>query len=232
MKTNLDLLLDNSTEDLFKSLKSKYKIKILPNYNYSINIIEKKYRKNVATIWYDQFNPRPDYFAHELLHIKIHSQNFQISKIIDRLFWDFPNVRQLWNREFRNLIGNIIEHEKMFYEYLKLGFPENEFVGDFYEKKCSIQEIKYEMNICLHPSLDSLKYITAKFFLIKGTLDTSIDYEQELKMLSKLAPDLFYNLNSFWISLIEMKAPFNKEKQENLVLDFLNKIEINYNNVA
>ncbi len=231
MKTNLNLLLDNTTEDLFKSLKSKYKIKILPDYDYSVNIIERKYRKNVATICYDQFNPRSDYFAHELLHIKIHSQNFRISKLIDKLFWDFPNVSQLWNREFRNLIGNIIEHEKMFNEYSKLGFKENEFVGDFYEKKCSIQEIEYKMNVCLHPSLDSLKYITAKFFLIKGTLDTSIDYQEELIMLSKLAPDLLYNFNSFWISLLEMKVPYNKEKQEKLVLNFLKKIETNYKKV-
>ncbi|WOD45009.1 hypothetical protein [Hwangdonia lutea] len=232
MKTNLELLINKQTEDLWKLLKSKYKINIISDYNYSVNILERKHRKSFAAIWYDQYNPRPEYFAHELLHVKINHQGFIVSKLIDNLFSDFPFVNQLWEeREFRNLIGNIIEHQKMFHEYLKFGFEEKYFVGDYNERKCSINEIELKMDICLHPSLDSLKYITAKFFLMKGALDPSINYNEELKLFSKLAPNLFDNLNVFWNALVKMKAPYNKEKQEILVLDFFNNIEKNYSRV-
>ena len=87
------------------------------------------------------------------------------------------------------------------------------------------------MNLCSHPSLESLKYITAKFFLIKGTLDSNINYTQELKLLSKLSPDLMESLDLFWKSLIEMKVPYHKSNQEIVVFDFFNNIEHVYNKV-
>lgn len=120
----------------------------------------------------------------------------------------------------------------MFPQYLELGFEENEFVGDFYERKCSIHEISYEMKLWAHPSIFSYKYITAKFFLIKGTLNTSINYNQEEKELQKLSPDLYKSLDSFWNSISNLKPPYNKLNQEMLVKKFLEEIEDIYKNVS
>lgn len=227
----LKKLLNEETSKIWDYVNSKCEIKIVPDYDYSVNIIEKDNSEAIATICIDIENQRPDYFAHELLHVKNYCDGFLISKLIDRYFWDFKTVKINWDRQFRNLIGNIIEHEKMFPQYLELGFEEHEFVGDFHQRKCSFDEISYEMKLCSHPSIYSYKYITAKFFLIKGTLDTSINYNKEEKELYKLAPSLYKSLDSFWNSISNLEPSYNKLNQELLVKNFLEEIENSYNKV-
>lgn len=231
MKPTLKKLLNEETSKIWDYVNSKSEIKIVPDDDYSVNIIENDNNKAVATIWIDSENQRPDYFVHELLHIKNYCDGFLISKLIDKYFWDYRTVSLNWDRQFRNLIGNIIDHEKMFPKYLELGFEENEFVGDFHERKCSIDEITYEMKICSHPSIYSYKYITAKFFLIKGTLDSTINYEVEEKELYKLAPNLYKTLDSFWYSILNLEPPYSKLNQEILVKKFLQEIENIYSKI-
>ncbi|MCU7614827.1 hypothetical protein N0B16_10300 [Chryseobacterium sp. GMJ5] len=225
MSKALKLLLDEETTAIWDFVNSKCKVKLVSDYNYSVNIIEREIKTNLATIWYNQFNLRPDYFAHELLHVKINCEGYIVSKLIDKLFWNFPVVAQTWDRPFRNLVGNIVDHEKMFLEYLELGFEKDEFVGDFYERKCTATEINIEMNFCSHPSIHSYKYITAKFFLIKGTLDSSINYDEELKLFSRLAPKLYESLDMFWNSLLSIRKPYEKEIQEKVVTNLLANLE-------
>ena len=119
----------------------------------------------------------------------------------------------------------------MLNQYLELGFREDEFVGDYYEKKCSIEDVNYEMKMCFHPSIDSLKYITAKFFLIKGTINSSFNYVQELNLLSELAPKLYECLETFWNSISQIREPYEKEKQRIIVLTLLNNLEKIYSKV-
>lgn len=226
-----DKLLNEETADIWEYINSKCIVKVLADVDYSAFVIEKKLSQNEATIRYNQFDLRPDYFAHELLHVKIICQGYVISKLIDELHWDFPVVRQTWDREFRNLVGNIIEHEKMLSQYLGLGFSENEFVGDYYEKKCSIEEINFEMRMCFHPSIHSLKYITAKYFLIKGTINPSYNYDQELNSLSILTPELYECLETFWNLTSQLKEPFDSDSQKKIVLNFLNNLEKIYSKV-
>ncbi len=232
MKDSLkNKLLNGETEDIWEYINSKCTVNIIADIDYSAFVIERKSSQNEATIRYNQFELRPDYFAHELLHIKINCDGYLISKLIDELHWKFPVVMQTWDRDFRNLFGNIIEHEKMLNQYLELGFREDEFVGDYYEKKCSIEDVNYEMKMCFHPSIDSLKYITAKFFLIKGTINSSFNYVQELNLLSELAPKLYECLETFWNSISQIREPYEKEKQRIIVLTLLNNLEKIYSKV-
>ncbi len=104
-------------------------------------------------------------------------------------------------------------------------------MGDYFEKKCSLEEINVEMKMYSHPSIYSLKYITAKFFLIKGTINKSFSYDEELKLFLKLAPNLYETLDIFWNYILQMKEPYNKQEQEKIVLDLLNSLEKIYSRI-
>jgi hypothetical protein len=228
VKNNLDLLLNDRTSPIWKSFRFKYKIELIPEYDYSINIIERKFKRNKVSIYYNIYDPRPDHFAHEILHILVHKEGFVITKIIDQYVWNYPRVCEVWDRDFRNLIGNIIDHDKMYPKYLELGFEKSEFVGDYYERKCSVEEIRSEVELNFHPNISTLKYITAKYFLIKGTFDLSIDYTEDLKLLSELSPNLYFILDSFWTSLLNLSPQYSRKNQESIVMEFFKNLEIEY----
>ena len=232
MKNELELLLNDKTKPIWKSFRFKYNIDLIPEYDYYITIIERKIRRHKISIYYDINEPRPDYFAHELLHILIHKEGYVISRLIDKYVWNYPCVCRIWNRDFRNLIENIIDHDKMYPKYLDLGFNKYEFVRGFNERKCTVQEIQNEVINDFHPNLNTLSYITAKYFLMKGTFALNIDYSKELKLIYELSPKLFRILDEFWNSLSQLNPPYSRKTQVDLVNEFFNNLEIEYLKVS
>lgn len=100
MKPTIEKLLNLETSKIWEYVNSKCEIKIVPHYDYSVNIVENDNNKTIATIWIDNENQRPDYFGHELLHVKNYCDGFLISKLIDKYFWDFKIIRDNWDRQF------------------------------------------------------------------------------------------------------------------------------------
>jgi hypothetical protein len=156
---------------------------------------------NDAIFYIDFQNLCKDSFAHELLHVKMSLQGCNINGCLKKHIAESPVLTILLKNELGDHIGNVLQHIRMYDEYLELGFDKSKFISDYNVDKCtevdlSNLEISYKnLNyLCLDSHL-------SKLFAVLCDPNPELNYSSAKVKLSKIDPDLYRisnNLVEHW----------------------------------
>lgn len=180
--------------------------------------------RDEATIYVPAGDPQPASFAHELLHAKM-----RIKEIFCSLKRDVschPFAKSILSDKLCEHISNIMEHRKMFPEFIAMGYKEEEFLADYHTPLLSPEQVSIIISSLksnghyLASGVDLFigKYLSARFCCL-----SNYNYSKELQQMREAEPVLTAYLESF----AERWDKFDIEKNDALAEDdcFLIKMD-------
>ena len=126
----------------------------------------------------------PAFFAHELLHVKIHT--------VDNAFYIYDWQQTKLSKRTYNHLVNTLEHIIMLPAFLDLGYPEDSFLSNGNQRLISIKEIESH-NHCL----DS---IIADCCTVLGNCLSFFNYQEEREYLKSNFEDCYIHVNNIIIA--------------------------------
>ncbi len=162
-------------------------------------------RQNESTIFVPYDNLNPAFFTHELLHIYLRVKNIFVGGHLKGLVLGDNELFKIFNYKLLEHIGNCLDHIKMFPEFVKLGYGENEFIMDYHIKKINEGELidikkYYFINFAFFWKIyngKAINYYIGKYFSIKACPNKNFNYNLELNELKNIDKQLFQILESF-----------------------------------
>ena len=185
-------LIDNRNAALWEELNEHYEIKIelvndTPKYGcYSI--------ENTSTIYVPESKINAASFTHELLHIYLRSKGIFLGARLTRLIRLSKTLSKIYSEPVLEHIGNCLDHIKMLPLYLDLGFDRREFLSDYEQNKCTIEEVgqikKYWKQGATY-NAQVIELYLEKYFAAKACPNEEMDYGNSLQELSQIDEKLF-----------------------------------------
>lgn len=223
LKELLSKSIDKRNTSLWESLNSKNNIVLKESFedNYIIN-----FNQNIITIYIDKNNPNPASFTHELLHIKIKDEGFNVGEILNTQIDKFIELRFI-SKPLKDHLSNCMEHVKMIDIFTALGFHRKEFLSDYKLKKMTFFEL---INLRLmwqnqtKIQSQSMDYYIGKFFAIKACPNLKFSYSRALRTFKIISPELYDILDFYWEAWINLNISTAKQECENLTEEFIQKL--------
>lgn len=206
---NVEKYLDAKNQFLLAELRKVYSIDFEPrSVPYAGVYIQNK--KAIVIFNPDHFSNES--IAHELLHIKIRRYLNIGNGIYTRLIYD-PVFKKVFTKSLCDWITNFFEHSKIFPLYRAMGYSSSNFIINANDEQCRIEDISSLDLVAknVYNSEQIGKYIIYLISIYSHHIKK--DYEQHLKLLREIEPDLFKVVTQFWNSWIEFDL-------ENMHLEF------------
>lgn len=229
---NVELYLDGVNRDLWNTMNQHFNIKI----DYSTDGYYANYRKkNDCTIYVPRHRtPDSVSFTHELLHLYLPQHKIFIGGALERILKVKHPINVIFDKALYDHISNSLEHIKMLPLYLKMGYPIESFILDYYDVKLTDSEVdnlckKYKQGI-LFPKYNRLaiNYFIGKFFAVKADINTDNQYDKQMSVLNTLDHTLFSALDRFWNSWIEYDI---EKKREAWDIDYHSFVDVLVNDL-
>ncbi len=171
-------------------------------------------RNSVGVIEVPARDPQPASFAHELLHAKLWIKQVYCSPKL--AVSGCPKLVPIFSEELCDHFTNILEHRKMFPEFIAMGYKEQEFLADSQTPALTKESADYLL----------LKIKFHGFYLAPGVGDfigtylaarlgcfSYYDYSEELQILRNAEPEL----SSILDSLAESWNKYDYEKEGDIL---------------
>ena len=176
---NLSLYVDQRNEDLLQSLC---------DVNFSICFAEQENYQCCfdgvhQTIVVSSSEVNPAYFAHELLHVKMHLIDYSLYT----LYAKDPQHLNLSKQAYNHLV-NTLEHRTMLPAFLDLGYSEDSFLSNGNHRLIStalIESHKYNID-----------RIISDCFTVLGNCLSFFDYQEEREYLKNNFEDCYILVNN------------------------------------
>lgn len=223
LKELLSKSIDDRNTSLWDSLNSKNNIVLKESFedNYIIN-----FNQNVITIYIDKNNPNPASFTHELLHIKIKDESFNVGEILNRQIDEYIDLSFI-SKPLKDHISNCMEHVKMIDIFTEFGFHRKDFLSDYKVKKMTFFDLLFLRMMWKNQTplrIESIDQYIGKFFAVKACPNPKFNYSKTLKNLKKISPELFEILDHFWKSWMNLDITSSRSDYEKLTEKFASKL--------
>jgi len=176
---------------------------------------------NDAIIYIDFQNLCKDSFAHELLHAQMSMNGCYINGCLKMNIDCSPLLSKLLKSELGDHIGNVLQHVRMYDEYLKLGFDKSKFISDYNSHKCTEAEISSLELLYRNLNYLSLDTHVGKLFAVLCDPNPELDYSTAKVRLSKLEPELYRIANN----LVEQWKLTEIDNYRPVVTEFIANLE-------
>lgn len=216
--TNIPInkLVDERNQYLWKNIKQHYKITIVYSEtdeygNFPIN--------NKSTISVAKNNLNPDSFTHELLHIYMRLHEIYIGGGITNIISSSNIMSLIFSENLLDHFGNSLDHIKMLPIYLAMGFNKEKFLHDYYEQKCTNEDIslmKKNYKIGKIYNSQAIDYYIGKYLAIMADPNDSFNYLPYLQKLKKIDSNLYLVLDK----LIKDWNDFQIDEEDSALNDY------------
>ena len=216
---NVELYLDGANKELWHTMNQCFNISI----DYSSEDCYANYRQNNDFTIYVPQNSIPDAasFTHELLHLYLPYHKTFIGGAIEGMLKETFPLNIIFDNELYDHISNSLEHIKMLPLYLKMGYPIESFILDYYDVKLTDSEVdnlckEYKRGI-LFPKYNRLAInsFIGKYFAVKADINANNQYDKQMSALNTLDHTMFSALDRFWNSWDEYDIEKKREVWEN-----------------
>jgi len=224
-------LIDNRNLELWNSLRSVHEIEIRKESRQDYHAYSKS-NKTIISVPYDNLDTAS--FTHELLHIYLRTKDVFIGGGLTLSIKESEKLSKIFSDALIDHIGNSLDHIKMLPEFLKLGYPESEFISDYSTNKLTVEEIikiknNFKTNFLFKTTYNAsaIDFFIGKYFAVSACTNTTFDYPKELAELKKIDVELFEILETF---VIEWKKydytnPDVLNSYHTILFDFIEKLE-------
>lgn len=224
MHEDYKALIDDRNEDLWREMNAHFHItlKECPEKSYITS-----YTSSGIIIYIDKSNIGPAPFTHELLHLFIKYKDTHILRDLSKMTETDNHLLHLFSQSVVNHISNCLEHFKMLPMYLGRNFDNEHFTQDFQTQLMDGQTTDKLMATYIKNGIydgRAVQTFINKFFSMKASNNKRFDYGPYFKALSKLDPQLYYNLDSFWEGWVNFKIGNPPEEYQNILETFLNEM--------
>lgn len=194
----LNGLIDNRNRQLFQDLSSVYEIEVQFENRNDYGCCSKN---NHSVIYVPSSDRNPASFTHELLHIYLRTKSVFIGAGLKGCINDNAVLKNLFDDNLLEHIGNSLDHIKMLPLFTQLGFTKADFITDYDQDKLTdgeLQSIKSKFNAnWFFKSLynkQAFKLFIGKFFAAKACPNSSFNYADKLSRL-KIINQGLYDIN-------------------------------------
>jgi hypothetical protein len=204
--------LDDRNIDLWRQLNEVHFINVkFQNINaFSVYSIRKE-----STIFVPNNFISAGGFTHELLHIYLRTKDVYMGNGMLRMVREDPQMQKILTEKLLEQVHNCMGHIKMFPIFKRMGYPDNDFLHDYYLNKLGdnkIIDIKNNMIVkpCFRKSYfnkSCVDFYIGTFFAAKACPYTVSVEERNFKELRQINPELYDILDTF----IEQWIPFDIE---------------------
>jgi hypothetical protein len=224
-------LLDNRNLELWNSLRSVHEIEIRKESRQDY-LAYSKGNKTSISVPFDNLDAAS--FTHELLHIYLWTKDVFIGGGLTRSIKESEKLSKIFSDALIDHIGNSLEHIKMLPEFLKLGYPESEFILDYSTNKLTVEEVRKIKNNFTTKFLfkttynaSAVDFFIGKYFAVSACTNMTFDYPKQLRELKKIDVELFEILEIFVIKW--KKYDYTNTDAMNsyhtILFDFIEKLE-------
>lgn len=197
---NVEKYLDAKNQALLTELRSEYDIHFESKKVPYAQVFTQNRR---ATIFFPSDKFSNESIAHELLHIKMRVYGFDIGIGLYTRFIDHPVFKRVFSKFLCDFVTNCFDHCKMFPIYRSMGYNSELFIVNANDEQCKVTDIN-SLGLVLgsvYYSEKIGKYIAYLVSIYAHHIKK--DYEQHLRLLKEIEPDLFKIVTQFWSSWIE-----------------------------
>jgi hypothetical protein len=213
-----NLYIDDANKNLWETMNQSFNISI----NYSAEDCYVNYLQNGNCTIYVPRNKEPDTisFTHELLHLYLPYHETFIGRAIMRNFMTVSPFDLIFDKKLCDHISNSLEHIKMLPLYLKMGYPAERFISDYYDIKLTDNEVdslckNYKRGLLFtRYNKFAINHFIGKFFAVKADVNVNNQYDRQMSALKSLDYALFSALDRFWNSWIEYDVEKQREVWE------------------
>lgn len=192
--TCIDKLLDDKNRELYRFVSSRMTVsfEISPYSVYGVHT-----QGDTVVFYIPDNNLSTASFAHELLHVKLHVLNIYMPASMMLQLATICECNFSISQGLSSHIGNVLEHEKFFSDFIAMGYHEREFISDYdsapmsddkieiYQKRLKkkvLWEYKYDLSI-----LDSF---IGQYFSLKSWHNSSFNSAYYISKMSDIEPEL------------------------------------------
>lgn len=227
--------LDGSNIGLWQTMSQSFHI----NIDYcSEDYYGNYYRNNDCTIYVPKNGiPNTASFTHELLHLLLPSHKIYIGGAVECKLREIFPLNTIFDKDLYDHISNCLGHVKMLPRYLKMGYPIEEFLSDYHEKKLTKNGL-FGLSLlckknCLNRKYNRMAYnaYIGKFFAAKADINPDNHYDELLNGLKKIDSKLFLALETFWNGWVDYDIEKKREVWEDdyhVLVDVLTDDLINW----
>ncbi len=194
-------LLDYRNQNLWNEIQKNYNITFENSFSNEYSC----FTQNKDVIFYiDKDNLCKSSFTHEMLHVYLRHKDCYISGGLNNTIRQNSTLSFMFSSELLDHMGNCLDHIKMLPIYLNLEFKKEKFILDYYEHKCTLEELKLlKQNYKIHSSINpkAVDFFIGKLFAIFADPNSEFDYSKELDEFRKIDPILFdanYKMIEHW----------------------------------
>ncbi len=186
-------LLDERNQKLWDEISEYYEVEFIDSSNGEYGCYTES--KNVVfTI--NKNNMCKDSFTHEMLHAYLKIHEFYIGNSIYLTLSGSKLFSSILSPLLIDHIGNCLDHIKMLPLYLELGFERQKFIQDYFEYKCTTEELRnFEKSYRTGKkiNLEAVDPYIGRLVAILCDPNDKFNYSNELKRLRKV-DDLLYRI--------------------------------------
>ena len=212
------LYIDDANKNLWETMNQSFNISI----DYSAEDCYANYLQNGnCTIYVPRIGvPDSASFTHELLHLYLPYKGIYVGGALQLTLRNKYPLNIIFNEGLYNHISNSLEHVKMLPVYLKMGYPIDEFLLDYYDNKLTDNEVyrlcqSYKKGVlCTKYNRLAINYFIGKFFAVKADINPDNHYDYQMAALDKLDHKLFSALNVFWNGWVNYDIELKREAWE------------------
>lgn len=197
------------------------------------------YLKNESVTIYVTHYPNTASFTHELLHTKLFKDKVLASSHLKNLILHSDILNRIIKTPTLDVLTNCMEHIKMLPMFLSMGYKNEEFIEDYYDPKIKWWEF-FLIEFCYKIGYKRYTFdrIIGKFIAMKADNNPSHNYDKYFTKLSKLVPDLYETIETFWTAWLNFDICHKEDNDDLSFLDdfseesrqFIDKLEILFAN--
>jgi hypothetical protein len=210
--------LDSNNQELWQTMSQGFNIVI----DYSPEGCYGNYHQSNDCTIYVPIGKEPDpaSFSHELLHLYLSHYKIYIGGAIECLFRERYPHNIIFDKGLYDHITNCLEHIKMLPLYLKLGYPIEKFLLDYYEEKLTFEDLKrlrkgYKSGIFSYKfNRRAVNFYIGQFFAAKADINPTNYYDKLLSDMNQLDTTLYSALDTFWNGWVNYDVEKKREVWE------------------
>lgn len=224
----LEKLIEDKNKQLWDEMSFMHKIELVSwnREEYAAEIQNKDARIYISNTYINSA-----LFTHELLHLKLRSENIFFAIFIYKVCENQYILMDILNLQNALLIGNLLDHIFMYKEFTDMGYREENFVLDYNADKFTKKEhlmLSKEFSE-LRIKRDVIGYYITKYIALRTLKESKSNYSYAYDALYRIDNQLYHLLESMMnrlISLSEKNYRTVSEHYLQIIGDFLKDLEV------
>ena len=210
---SIDRQIDDKNKHLWDEISAQYEIEVISwkRGEYAAEVQDKK-----VTLFVSDTDVNPALFAHELLHIKLRSENVFFAVFIYKVCENHFVLMNIFNLQNASLMGNLLDHIFMYNEYSGMGYTEDNVAFDYGTDKFTEDEGQMLLKGFSNSIIKSevVGYYLTKYVALRALKETGKDYTHAFHVLNSIDSHLFQISKTMMDKLIDLSLNDYKSVSE------------------